>query len=195
MKATRCCLFAVIVGLALTACNYFVQNTPEEAVSKFYSTYLSVHTPEGLPNENELTKLAPFMSKRLTTLIHNALAYQAQYVKEHPPKHLSDNAPQIVYKPPFCDGDYFSSMVEGASSFRVGTAYRRDSRYNINLHLKHIDSLNPKEKTSEWTDSVIVVKEDNRFVVDDMEFLGSWSYGNHGLLSKILQSREEEKSE
>jgi hypothetical protein len=195
MKATKRCLFEVSIVLAFTACACFAQNAPEEAVSKFYSTYLSVHKPGGLPDDNELRQLAPLMSKRLTALIRDALAYQAQYIKEHPPKHLSDNAPPIIYKPPFCDGDFFSSMVEGASSFRVGKAYRRDRDYNVDLHLKYIDLLNPKEKPIEWTDSAIVVKEDNRFVVDDMEFLGVWPYGNHGLLSKILQSRNKEKSE
>jgi hypothetical protein len=195
MKATNSFLFDAVIALALTVCTCFAQNTPEEAVSKFYATYLSVHEPGGLPDEKELSQLAPFMSRRLTVLIRDALAYQAQYIKEHPPKHLSDNAPPIIYKPPFCDGDFFSSMEEGASSFRVGKVHRRDSRYNVDLHLKRIHSLNPKEKPIEWTDSVIVVKEDNRFVVDDMEFLGAWSYGNHGLLSKILQSREDEKSE
>ncbi len=39
-----------------------------------------------------------------------------------------------------------------------------------------------------WTDAVIVIKEDGRFVVDDMEFLGDWPYDNHGLLSKGIEA-------
>jgi hypothetical protein len=51
-----------------------------------------------------------------------------------------------------------------------------------------IDTRDPKAKV-EWTDAVYVVKEDNHFVVDDMEFRGTWAYGNHGLLSKGLQCK------
>jgi hypothetical protein len=46
-------------------------HSPEKTVNAFYSQYLIVHKNGGLLWESELTKLSPFMSKKLVALIHN----------------------------------------------------------------------------------------------------------------------------
>jgi hypothetical protein len=72
----------------------------------------------------------------------------------------------------------------------LGKTNKIPAGYRVELRLTCIDAMQPNEKPFEWTDTVIVIREGNRFVVDDMEFLGTWPYGNHGSLSKFLNSRE-----
>ena len=138
-----------------------------------------------MPDENELRRLAPFISTRLTALLRDALTYREQFIKDHPPKRTKEGY-LIHDKPPFIDGDCFSSNVEGVTKFTIGKLRESNGKYRIDLNLIYIDKMSPN-KPFAWIDAVIVIKEDGRFVVDDMEFLGDWPYGNHGLLSKIIE--------
>jgi hypothetical protein len=158
-------------------------NTPESAVKDFYSTVMKI-PKAGVPDKNELRLLAPFLSKKLTSLFRDAFAFREQFIKDNPPKILEDGM-RIEDKPPFCDGDIFSSNFEGATSFDVGKSYKSGSSYRIDLHLVYID----KSGKVSWTDAIYVIEENGRFVVDDMKFLGTWDFGNHGMLSKILLAR------
>jgi len=161
-------------------------DTPEDAANQFYSTVLAINEKGCLPDEKELRRLAPFMSKRLTTLLGDALTYREQFIKDHPPKRTKEGY-LIHDKPPFIDGDCFSSNVEGVTKFTIGKSQESNGRYRIDLSLVYIDQMS-SDKPFAWTDAVIVIKEDGRFVVDDMEFLGDWPYGNHGLLSKSIEA-------
>jgi hypothetical protein len=161
-------------------------DTPEYAANQFYSTVMAINEKGCLPDKNELRRLAPFMSKRLTTLLRDALTYREQFIKDHPPKRTKEGY-LIHDKPPFIDGDCFSSNVEGVTKFTIGKSKESNGRYRIDLSLVYIDKMS-SEKPFAWTDAVIVIKADGRFVVDDMEFLGDWSYGNHGLLSKSIEA-------
>ena len=184
MKLLSAIMLFTFIGSA------YPSDTPEDATNKFYSAIVTGRYQACLPDQSELDRLAPLMSRRLTGLLQDALAYREQYAKEHPPKTNKDGVPPTFYKPPFIDGDCFSSNVEGAKRFTLGKSEKTATGYRIELHLTYFDSTRPDEKPFEWIDAVIVIKEDDRFVVDDMEFLGTWSYGNHGTLSKRLHYRE-----
>jgi hypothetical protein len=179
-----------IIMLVLFMGNAYPSDEPEAAADRFYSAVLAGHYYSCLPEESELKKLSPLLSKRLTGLIRAALAYREQFVKDHPDEKSKDGFPPVVYKPPFIDGDCFSSNVELATSFKLGKTGKIPVGYRVELRLTYIDTTRPNEKPFEWTDAVIVIRESNRFVVDDMEFLGPWPYGNHGSLSKLLNFRE-----
>jgi hypothetical protein len=159
-----------------------LSDTPENAVRNFYSIIVNIPN-SGVPSENELRLFAPFMSKRLTALIQNAIACRKQFIKDNPPQIIGGILSED--KPPFSDGNIFSSNIEGITSYKLGNSYKYGSEYRIDLHLVHIDPVS-SDKTS-WIDVVYVIKEVNRFVVDDIQFMGVWDYGNHGLLSKNLK--------
>jgi hypothetical protein len=178
------------IMLVLFMGNAWPSDTPEDAADKFYAAVLAGRYGSCLPKESELKNLSPLISKRLTGLIRAALAYRDQFVKDHPDEKSKDGLPFVMYKQPFSDGDCFSSNVEHATSFKLGKTGKIPTGYRVELRLTYIDSIHPNEKPFEWTDAVIVIREDNRFVVDDMEFLGTWPYGNHGSLSKLLNSRK-----
>jgi hypothetical protein len=178
MKIIKVLMVLLIIWDLGSASNH----SPKAAVKEFYSARMAITQKFGLPDGKDLNSLVPFMSKRLASLIKDANAYQEQLIKKNP----SD-------KPPFCDGDFFSSSEEGVTKFQVGKAKKIENGYRVDLHLVDIDKFNPKEKPIKWTDAVYVIKEDNRFVVDDMEFLGTWPYGHGGSrLSELLQWRAKE---
>ncbi len=168
-----------------------LNDNPEDTAKNFYSTVLSFSIKACLPDENQLRRLTPYMSKRLTALIRNALAYSEQFAKDHPPQRTKEGY-LILDKPPFSDGDCFSSNVEGVTSFAIGKSHESKGKYQIDLNLVRIDPMSPN-KPIEWTDAVHIIKEDGRFVVDDLEFLADWPYANHGSLSKTLEWRPEKQ--
>jgi len=174
------CLIPLLEGSPLS-------DTPEDAAKNFYSTVMAISEKGCLPKENELRRLAPLMSKRLTALFRDALAYREQFIKDHPPRRSKEGY-LMLDKPPFSDGDCFSSNFEGATSFKIGKSNESGNKFRIDLNLEYIDATN-LQKPFAWTDAIYVIQEDRRFVVDDMEFLGDWPFGTRGLLSNILKSR------
>ena len=91
---------------------------PQDVVAEFYAAYLP-NRQGGLPDGAELQRIAPFLSTRLHRLIVAAIEYRDVWVKKHPDKPGVGGAPPFIYKPPFVDGDYFSSIFEGPKSFKV----------------------------------------------------------------------------
>lgn len=160
-------------------------DTPADAAHQFYATVLAIHAKDCLPDTKELHRLAPFMSRRLTALLRHAWIYREQFIKNHPPQRTQEGY-LIHDKPPLIDGDCFSSNLEGVTRFTLGQLQESGGRYRIALNLVYVDATRPGKPAS-WTDAIIIIKENGRFVVDDMEFLGDWPYANHGLLSRSLE--------
>jgi hypothetical protein len=151
--------------------------TPDLVVRGFYTAYREVHPPGGLPDADQLSRLSPFLSTRLQRLIVAALRYDAEFARRHPDE-----------KPPFVDGDFFSSNFEGSTAFEVGTTEKQGAAYRVSVEFEYVDPSRPGDPFR-WKDAVILVQEHGRLLIDDVEFLGDWPFGNHGLLSTILRSR------
>lgn len=150
----------------------------EDAAERFYAAYLAVHPP-GLPEGDGLKKLEPFLSRKLRDLIDAALVEQERFEKAHPGD-----------KPPFVDGDYFSSNFEGISSFRVGKAEARGNGYRVEMHLTYAEGEGADAQRVEWKDVLVLVEEDGKLLVDDVDLQGDWPFATHGRLSEILAERE-----
>ena len=160
----RAALFVLLItatGAAATS--------PATAVRNFYTTYLK-HRSGGLPDGRELERLRPMLSARLYDSIVAALRYQDSYKKKNPDD-----------KPPFVDGDYFSSLFEGPSSFKVGETTNDGVRVNFAY------------EDARWTDTVVVIQEQGRYVVDDVIFSGVGEFNPAGRLSERLQARDAEE--
>lgn len=149
---------------------------PAEVAQRFYAAYLALHPP-GLPSGDALKTLEPFLSHRLRGLIDAALEEQARFAKAHPDD-----------KPPFVDGDYFSSNFEGFTAFKVGKVESRGAAQRVEMELSYSDP--GAEQRVEWKDALTLAEEDGRLVIDDVELLGDWPFATHGKLSEILAERE-----
>ena len=161
----RAALFVLLITAAGAAAP-----SPATAVRNFYTTYLK-HRSGGLPDGRELERLRPMVSARLYDSIVAALRYQDSYKKKNPDD-----------KPPFVDGDYFSSLFEGPSSFTIGET----TKDGVRVHFAYEDAR--------WTDTVVVLEEHGRYVVDDVIFSGVGEFNPPGRLSERLQARDAEET-
>lgn len=161
MKVTVAALLSFLV-----ACASAPPATPRDAVSAFYTEYIHQRSP-GLPEGPALERMRPMLSERLYGLIANALQYSSDYEKAHPGD-----------KPPFVDGDAFTSNFEGADRFEIVSA--DGNEVTVKFHYE----------TSGWNDVVVVKEERGRYVIDDVKFGGAGEFNPAGVLSESLQTRE-----
>jgi hypothetical protein len=159
---------------------------PGATVERFYASYIA-NRQGGLPEGKELKRLAPFLSQRLHGLIVDALAYREAWTKRHPPEPSPDGGAPVVDKPPFVDGDYFTSLFEGPKRFKVGSAEGDDvGGWKVRVHFWY-------EAGSEgWEDVVLVRKENGRYVIDDVLLSGAGPFNPPGRLSDALTARDED---
>jgi Peptidase family M23 len=158
----RACIALAIV--ILTA-NVHAADTPQQVVERFYTTYIAAN-PAGLPDGDTLERLKPFLTERLYTSIVDALRYRDEMTKRHPDE-----------KPPFVDGDHFTSVFEGPRAFKV---LRVDGE---NVHVQFTD-----EPDIRWED-VVVIKDGK---IDDVLYGGAGDFNPPGRLSNRLKTRDEE---
>ena len=145
---------------------------PAAVVTGFYQTYIKL-SPPGLPTAAQQKELAPYLSRRLLGLMDAARAYQEKEAKAHPDE-----------KPPFVDGCLFASLFEGPKTFKVGTAVAEGQGSKVKVHFTADQGVS-------WDDEVVVVKEDGRYVIDDVVLSGIGQFNPPGRLSTNLQSRGE----
>jgi uncharacterized protein DUF3828 len=143
--------------------------SPQSLVDEFYRTYIP-HKPLGLASGKQLARLKPFLSTKLIASINDALAYQKDYEKKNPGD-----------MPPFIEGDFFSSLFEGPSSFKSGAAVAEGDSWNVPVHFKY--------ENVQWDDVVVVKKENGRYVIDDVIFGGAGEFNPKGRLSERLAAR------
>ena len=99
-------------------------------------------------------------------------------------------------KPPFTDGDLFSSLFEGPTAFTVGKAVSaaaapggRLGDLQVPVDLVHtIDPAAGGGEPATWTDTVLLREENGRFVVADIAFGGGWDFANKGTMIAALRA-------
>lgn len=141
-------------------------------VHQFYETYIKLNPP-GLPTAAQQKALSPYLSHRLLGLMDAARAYSEQAAKAHPDE-----------KPPFVDGCLFASLFEGPKSFTVGAAVAEGQGSKVKVHFK-------ADQDVAWDDEVVVIKENGRYVIDDVVLSGIGQFNPPGRLSTNLESRGE----
>jgi hypothetical protein len=140
--------------MGTTSCSKTTTPSPEDVAVQFYTMRDAIGT-QGAPSVSELAALRPFIAD---TLAHR-LAY-ADTLRRGGSIPASDSASRVLR------GDLFSSLFEGPSTFRVMPGVR------VGVHV-----VVPVECTSErvrpavrWTDTMLVTKEGERYVVQDIRF-------------------------
>lgn len=170
-------LFAAVVVLALSlgqsVCAQSPRSSPSRAAEQFYRTYLKLKI-NGLPNDQQLKILSPLISSDLKELFVTARKIQAKYIQEHPDE-----------KPPWADGDLFSSLFEGAQSYRIGRVADRGDIAEVPVQLAYQQG----GSTTRWSDVLILVRTGNRWLVSDILMKGEWQFKSGSSLRSILSSR------
>ncbi|MBI3678533.1 MAG: hypothetical protein HY243_18140 [Proteobacteria bacterium] len=138
----------------------------------FYSAYKSLPA-DGVPDAAGRTKLEPFISQTLEKLLSDAAAAEAAFAQGTKGQ-----------SPPLLEGDVFTSLFEGATSFKIGTCKSEGRKGTCAAELTY---ASPNQKPVVWTDTVYLVQTDAGWRVDDIGYGGSWDFGNKGRLSETLK--------
>ena len=157
---------------------------PELVVADLYAA-LAAARPSGAPTDAQRLTLAPLLTAELTGLLQRADAARSAARVAAPGE-----------KPPFTDGDLFSSLFEGPTAFAVGKAVSAatapDGRLgDLQVPVDLVHTIDPAAGGGEpttWTDTVLLREENGRFVVADIAFGGGWDFANKGSMVAALRA-------
>lgn len=155
---------------------------PEIVVADLYAA-LGTLRPSGAPTDAQRMSLAPLLSSELTGLLQRADAARS-----------TARAAAPTEKPPFTDGDLFSSLFEGPTAYAVGKAVSgadapggRLGDLRVPVTLSHVTDAAAGRSVT-WTDTVLLREENGRFVVADIAFGGDWDFANKGSMVSALRA-------
>jgi hypothetical protein len=145
--------------------------TPEAAAEKFYAQYLALQM-RGLPTEAQSKAIDPLISKQIKDLIASDIKKQHAFIKKNPDE-----------KPPWIEGDLFSSLFEGATEYNVGRTRIKGGAAYVDVALKRVDDSGK----SEWTDTAVLRKVSGRWILTDILYKGTWQFKTGSSLLKVLK--------
>jgi hypothetical protein len=155
-------------------------NQPEALVRSLYKEVVARH-PIGIPRDADMKIFAPYLSKALLHRIDIAHACAADYDRQYPDPNL---------KPPFAwlEAGLFSGDDEQAEprAFEIErTQSEDDGSARVYMRLTWGP---PPEKPLTWPVAAVVVREDNRFVLDDVIYLKDQNREAEARLSQYLSA-------
>ena len=162
----------------------FAGDDPAAAANEFYVVYKDHHAQGGIPDATERLRFSPVLSPRLNKQLMDAAAAQGR---------LTAKVRNAV--PPMLEGDIFSSLFEGATSWKVGACHMdgnladaKTARCPVALSYIPPPSPNAKApKPAAWNDTVLLVNTPKGWKVDDVIYDTGFQFGNTGRLSGMLQ--------
>lgn len=169
------CSLTAAAALALTGCSKLggEEERQAEVIGTFYRIHIKNNAP-GLPSAEELRQFQPLVSRALYQLLTQAEAADTRY-----------HAVAGTQAPPIVEGDLFTSLYEGASSFSVASCDSDDTdglRASCQVAFKYA-----RDGASEaWNDKVLLVREDQQWRIDDIEFIGNDQSSQREYLSDTL---------
>lgn len=147
--------------------------TPDqEAKAAAEKVYPLLQKQRGLPQGEDWQALRSWMSPELVGLIEAAQQEQAEFTKARPDE-----------KPPWVEGDLFSSLFEGVQSFTLGPVRVQSNQAEVPVACVHEEGGH----RAEWTDVLILVQTAQGWRLDDVNYGGSWAFANTGSLKAALR--------
>ncbi len=126
----------------------------------------------GLPSDSELASIAPFLSNEIVTLIKRDRNQQAAFIKRRPGE-----------KPPWIEGDLFSSLFEGRTSYQMGAGRMIGTATHVDVYLEYTDASG----TSTWTDTVVLRKVRGKWRITNILYNGDWPFKSGSSLLNVLK--------
>lgn len=146
--------------------------SPVEVTREFYQCYLELGM-SGLPNQAQMDRIAPFLGRDLEKAILSAQEVQDLAVQTAPEE-----------KPPWAEGDLFSSLFEGAQEFEIQSQVIKDSNAEIAVLLRNTENSPPIQ----WSDVVLLEREGNYWAITEIQFKGEWAFKPGASLRSSLNS-------
>lgn len=139
-----------------------------DAANNFLQSYSKLRKRglSGIPDEKQLTQLERFFTPSLRSLFATALKEQRRCTKRFP-----------TDKPPWIEGDIFSSSFEGFDSFVIEKSSIDDNAATLiikyTIQPQGVDAAN-----TSWHDALLLKKIDALWRVDDMQYRGDFAFGS-----------------
>ena len=171
--------FLSVVALLLFSVSAQAADDPAQAANAFYSVYRDQHGQGGIPDATGRLRYAPVLSPRLNKQLMDAAAAQAR---------LTAKVRNAV--PPMLEGDIFSSLFEGATSWKVGACQGDAKTAHCTVALSYVPPASQGTKTpkpANWTDTLLLTHTPQGWKVDDVVYNAGFPFGNTGRLSDMLQ--------
>ena len=187
LNVARNVLSALIVLLVLAACAPRTEPrvaTPAapselETAQSIFDQITALHL-RGLPNDAQMRVLAPLLTTDLRQGLEAARTWQRSEI-ERMQREGSDD------KPPFIEGDLFSSLFEGAQTARAVAARRDQDRVVVTLDRSYGQGADQVR----WQDNAVLKRVGEVWLLDDIEYAGSWAFqAGTSTLRNTLQARE-----
>jgi hypothetical protein len=157
--------FATLTLAALVGCGGR-EPAATTVVEELYAAIAATGT-RGAPTQEQLEVLAPLLTGELRSLLARARALNDSLAIAEPGE-----------KPPFAEGDLFSSLYQGPTRAEAVSVSDAGDHHRVVVRFTYDLGAPPVE----WFDHVIVHTERGRPVVADVEYHGGWPFGNHGSL-------------
>ncbi len=142
------------------------------AAAAFYRLHVNEGVG-GVPTGAALLRYRPLLTQRLLQALEAAGRAHDAAVAADPGS-----------KPPFADGDVFSSLFEGPDGFDLGQALALgEDAARIVVRLRHGEGAD----AAHWKDVAVMRREDGGWKLDDIEFGGRWDFAQGGTLLEHLR--------
>ena len=168
MKGALAAGLLLLLGLPARA-----QTDMTGAANGFLAAYGSFHPSDGIPDATGRTRLAPYLSPALSKLLADGAAAEARF------------SAKVKDAPPLIEGDLFTSLFEGASSWKLGACAASGTGARCPVEFTHTDG---KQKPVVWTDTLLLTNTPQGWRVDDVLYGANFQFGNTGKLTDTLHT-------
>lgn len=165
-----------VLGLAacfMAAQPLAAQTDMNDVANGFLGVYGSFHPSDGIPDSGGRGRLAPYLSPALNKLLADGAAAEARF------------AAKVKDSPPLIEGDLFTSMFEGATSWKLFACGMSGASARCPVTFTHAEAGHP---ALAWTDTLLLVNTPQGWRVDDVVYGGGFQFGNAGKLSDTLKT-------
>jgi hypothetical protein len=164
-------------------------DSPAGIVTQFYNWRIESGTT-GVPDSGQIEDMRPWLSSELQALLQDTSRNAALQAAQQAARKQS-NRNKKPKKPLFTDGDLFSSISQGPTSFRTGTV---EAQAN-DAHVIPVRFVSGRQLPAiNWTDRVRVIHENGHYVVADVQYANHWQAGDSSLLTALKQSKRAKRS-
>ncbi len=163
---------AALLLAALAGCSRGDERKVKSAVRNFYDIYLQTR-PSGVPTKPQQAPFKKFVSSDLANLLDEAATLED-----------ASRDPGSA-APPRLEGDVFTSVDEGALSYQIDRCDIDGASAMCVIDLTNIEGRNRGKLT--WKDRIFLVREKDRWVVDDIEYFGDKQFMHKGRLKEVLK--------
>ena len=125
----------------------------------------------GLPQRADMGAYDAFLCPSLAQAVRAAQVRQELARAERPDE-----------KPPYVEGDLFSSLFEGPDDFAVRDSVVEGDRARVEVGM----SAGRGEQARRWKDTVELRLDDGIWCLADVAYGGDWPFANKGRLSTVL---------